>query len=218
MPSRSVYDLLYRIGAARWKRGWDQGVGRELRALVDAGTLTPARGARAIDLGCGSGDNSLFLAERGFEVLGVDFSAAAIRQAKEKAAAAHIDRAHFQVGDITNPIVGTEQPFDLVLLYNVVQDLRGEARIRLAEVASSLTCPDSRIVLWCWYAEARRLPLVSYRGPSRIAPFVVEPGEERALFGDGFEYERPDPQPAGNKALFVLTRRATASRHREEPL
>jgi SAM-dependent methyltransferase len=216
LPSRSVYDLLYRVGAARWKRGWDRGVGPELRALIDRGTLTPTDGARAIDLGCGSGDNTLFLAERGFDALGVDFSAAAIHQAKEKAAAAVIDRARFQVADITNPIAGVRDPFDLVLVYNVIQDLRGDARQRLADVASSLTREGSRIVLWCWYAEVRRLPPVSYRGPSRIAPFVVEPGEERRLFGDAFEYERPDPQPAGNKALFVLTRRATPSRRREE--
>jgi hypothetical protein len=60
--------------------------------------------------------------------------------------------------------------------------------------------------MWCWYGLRGDLPWLSYRGPSRIAPFVVEPGEERILFGDGFSYARPEPQPGPGKALFLLTR------------
>jgi SAM-dependent methyltransferase len=208
MPSRAVYDGLYRLGAARWKRGWDTGVGPELRALVDAGVLSPSAigGARAIDLGCGSGDNVIFLASRGFDATGVDFSSAAVRHASEKAAAAGIATARFVVGDITEEVRGVDGSFDLVVLYNVVQDLRGGARRRLAERAVRLTRSGSRVVMWCWYRRQRDLPWISYRGPSRIAPFVVEPGEERILFGDGFSYARPEPQPGPGKALFLLTR------------
>ncbi len=36
MPGRWTYDLLYRIGAARWGRGWDRGVGPELVDLVES--------------------------------------------------------------------------------------------------------------------------------------------------------------------------------------
>ena len=71
-------------------------------------------------------------------------------------------------------------------------------------LARSLTRPGSKVLAWCWYAERRSLPLVSYTGPSRIAPFVIEPGEEHDLF-DGFEIERPDPQPGPRRALFLLT-------------
>ncbi len=209
MPGRAVYELLYRVGAARWRRGWDAGVGPELRALVEDGTLSPARlpGDRALDLGCGSGANVIFLATSGFDATGVDFSSAAVEQARSKARDAGATRARFVVADITRPIAGLEGPFDLVVLYNVLQDLNEAGRRGLAGVARALTRPGSRILLWCWYGRRAGLPPISYRGPSKIAPFVVEPGEERELFGEAFAYERPEQQPPSGRALFLLTRR-----------
>jgi SAM-dependent methyltransferase len=210
VPSRRVYDLLYRIGAARWKRGWDTGVAPELRALVEDGTLSAERlgGGRAIDLGCGSGANALYLAEHGFHTTGVDFSPVAVEQCMAAAAERGLsDRTRFAVGDVTQPIPGVEGPFDLVLLYNVLQDLPGPGRRGLADLTRSLTRPGSGVLLWCWYAPKRSLPLVSYRGPSRISPFVVEPGEERELFESAFDIDRAGPRPGRNRASFVLTRR-----------
>jgi SAM-dependent methyltransferase len=207
MPGKTVYDLLYRIGAARWKRGWDSDAGPELVRLVEDGTLSPERlgGARAIDLGCGSGANVLYLAGHGFDALGVDFSGVAVRQARERAAQLGLTRATFAEGDVTSPLDGVEGPFDLILLYNVLQDLDADGRAGAIELTHSLARPGSKVLAWCWYAERRSLPLVSYKGPSKLAPFVIEPGEERELFG-GFEVERPEPQPGPRKALFLLTR------------
>ena len=206
MPGRAVYDLLYRIGAARWKRGWDADAGPELVRLVEDGTLSPERigGDRAIDLGCGSGANVLFLADHGFDASGIDFSGVAVRQARQRATNEGLTRATFAEGDVTRPIAGVRGPFDLILLYNVLQDLDARGRAGAVGLARSLTRPGSKVLAWCWYAERRSLPLVSYTGPSRIAPFVIEPGEEHDLF-DGFEIERPDPQPGPRKALFLLT-------------
>jgi SAM-dependent methyltransferase len=208
VPSRRVYDLLYRIGAARWKRGWDTGVGPELRALVEDGTFSPERlgGSRAIDLGCGSGANVLYLAEHGFEATGVDFSPVAVERAGAAAAERGLaGRARFVVGDVTRSIPGVEAPFDLVVLFNVLQDLPASGRRGLAELTRSLTRPGSKVLLWCWYARKSDLPLVSYRGPSRMSPFVIEPGEERELFGDTHLVSEL-PSPASGRACFVLTR------------
>jgi len=44
----------------------------------------------AIDLGMGEGRNAVFLAEQGWHVTGVDISAEAVKQAKARAAAAHL--------------------------------------------------------------------------------------------------------------------------------
>src|ERR671918_304383 len=88
MPGRWAYNLLYRVGAARLQRGWDKGAGPELVDLVEAGRIAPpAEGGRAVDLGCGTGANVLFLAERGWSALGVDFSSVAITTARREAAA-----------------------------------------------------------------------------------------------------------------------------------
>jgi SAM-dependent methyltransferase len=208
MPGKLVYDLLYRTGAARRRRGWEVGVGPELKRLVDDGVATPEAlgGNRAVDLGCGIGTNVIFLAGIGFDATGVDFSAAAVDQARAAATGAGVE-ARFVVGDVTRTIDGLDPPFDLILLYNVVQDLDADGRRGLAEETRRLSRPGAVVFMWCWYGRKAELPLVSYRGPSRLAPFVVEPGEERDLFGEAFDYFRPDQQPGGRKAVFLLTRR-----------
>lgn len=69
---------------------------------------------RALDLGCGEGGDSLWLAQRGWDVTGVDISATAIERARTAAVAAGIaaGRLHLVAADL-----GTWRPatdFDLV--------------------------------------------------------------------------------------------------------
>jgi SAM-dependent methyltransferase len=212
MPSRLVYDLLYRVGADHASRGWDRGVGPELRGLVADGRLTPGAvgGDRALDLGCGTGANSLFLAEHGFAVTGLDFSKVAVDRAREDAAAAGLEqRATFVVGDATaEHLPGDEGPFDLVVAYNTLQDLRGGQRQRMADLMGRSCRAGGTAVVWCYHRPLDSLPLLSFRGPSRLAPFVVQPGEERALFERNFEIERlAEPAAGSGFASFLLTRR-----------
>ncbi len=217
MPGRRTYDLLYRIGAARWARGWDRGVGPELIRLVGSGRLTPwtLPPGWAVDLGCGTGGNTLYLAEHGFDAVGVDFSRAAVEQSLREADRRGLaDRARFVLGDVTaERIPGVEGPFDLVVAYNTLQDLWGGQRPAMAATIRRLSRPGSAVVLWCYYGTKRQLPLVSFKGPSWVAPFVVTPGEEVALFGDDFDIERLDsPAPETGTACFVLTRRPYRAR------
>jgi SAM-dependent methyltransferase len=54
---------------------------------------------RALVVACGPGRNALFLAQHGFEVLGVDISEVAVRQARESALARGLE-AEFLVSDL----------------------------------------------------------------------------------------------------------------------
>lgn len=59
-----------------------------------------------LDVGCGSGDLAISLAQRGLQVTGIDFVEAAIAQAREKAAALPAEvanRLDFQVADALQP-------------------------------------------------------------------------------------------------------------------
>jgi len=60
-----------------------------------------------LDLGCGTGDLAIALAERGHRVLGVDFSPPAIDTARARAAAAlppeRLAQLEFRVGDALRP-------------------------------------------------------------------------------------------------------------------
>lgn len=56
--------------------------------VAETSGLAPGR---ALDLACGEGRNALWLAARGWQVLGVDFSSVAIAKARERAAAEGLD-------------------------------------------------------------------------------------------------------------------------------
>jgi len=55
---------------------------RELVELVESGRIKPGR---AIDLGSGTASNVIYLAQHGFDALGVDFSPAAVENGRRMA-------------------------------------------------------------------------------------------------------------------------------------
>ncbi len=62
---------------------WDTGAPDPLLvAMVESRAVSPSR---TLEVGCGTGTNAIFLAERGFDVLGVDVSPLALDKAREKA-------------------------------------------------------------------------------------------------------------------------------------
>jgi SAM-dependent methyltransferase len=62
---------------------WDTGTpDPQLVEMVESGAIAPGR---ALDIGCGTGTNAIFLAQHGFDVLGVDISEVAVERARAKA-------------------------------------------------------------------------------------------------------------------------------------
>ena len=140
MPGAWFYDLMYRFGAP-----WELGVRHELRTLVESGRLRPGPGDTAIDLGCGTGANTVFLAENGWTTTGVDFSPVATRKAAERATEAGVDIT-FVNGDLTaHAIPGAEGPFDLLLDYGTLDDLQGERRGQMAALMTRLAAPGREV-------------------------------------------------------------------------
>jgi SAM-dependent methyltransferase len=71
---------------ARYKSGktpWD--VGKPDFNLVEVVTQKPVLSCKALDIGCGTGDNAIWLAQHHFRVIGTDSSDLAIQKAREKA-------------------------------------------------------------------------------------------------------------------------------------
>lgn len=66
--------------------------------LIDLVTSLPVPAGPAIDLGCGTGDNTIWLASQGFQVTGCDLSPIALDQARSKATLAMV-HCTFHQGD-----------------------------------------------------------------------------------------------------------------------
>jgi len=174
---RQVYDLWYRHGTPPWVGGPRQ----ELVRLVTDGTLTPSS---AIDLGCGAGDNAIFLAQHGFTVTGVDFAEAAIERAREKARHAGV-AVSFIRDDLTH-LRHVSGPFDLLVDYGTLDDLGNRGRDAYIREVVALTRPGTRFLLWCF--EWTLAPWE--RAATAILPFgglTLAPGEAAARFGRHFE-------------------------------
>jgi len=112
---------------------WDTGTPDPLLVqMVESRAIAPAR---TLEVGCGTGTNAIYLASRGFDVLGVDIAPLAIEKARAKAAG----RCRFETCDFlaAAPAGGPfEFVFDRGCLH--VFDEAGE-RARFAEkVASQL--------------------------------------------------------------------------------
>jgi SAM-dependent methyltransferase len=199
LSSRPLYDLLYRVGAP-----WESAPRAELVELVTSGRLPPCR---AIDLGCGSGANALFLGAHGFDVVGVDFSEVALRKARRRVAqgAEHVRFVH---ADLTAPSLGeAEGRYDLLVDYSTLDDLTGQARLAMVRTLHRISAPKAHLLLWCFYGRPHEMPRISFTGPSRLTPLVA-PGEVEQLFGGDFDIERlPEPTDEVRAACFLMTKR-----------
>jgi SAM-dependent methyltransferase len=97
----------------RYKSGhtpWD--VGQPDFNLIEVVTQRPIPSCKVLDIGCGTGDNSIWLAQNRFEVVGVDTSKIALEQAEEKAAKGNVECDFILVDFLNNKIEGA--PFGFV--------------------------------------------------------------------------------------------------------
>ncbi len=137
-PAQWFYDAMYRFT----RPDWDSGVTPpELAAMIekidDPGS--------ALELGCGTGTNSIFLAQHGWQVVGIDFSPKAIELARQKAQTAEVP-IEFRVGDVTR-LDFLHDPFDLALDVSCFHGLSPEDKVHYAREVTRLTHPHSTLLL-----------------------------------------------------------------------
>jgi len=108
----TAWKVMYRLGFVPWDRGV---IPPELTALVE-GPDALATG-RALDVGCGTGTQAVYLAQRGWRVTGVDAVERAIQAARDKAAAAGVT-VDLRLGDVTD-LTGLGLQPGYTLLYDI---------------------------------------------------------------------------------------------------
>jgi len=84
---------------------WD--IGKPDFNLIQTVTTTPIEPCKALDIGCGTGDNAIWLSQQNFHVSGIDTSEIAIEKAKEKALKANVKCAFIVIDFLTSHVEGT---------------------------------------------------------------------------------------------------------------
>ena len=157
--ARPIYDWMYRRGAP-----WEGSTKSDFVELLSSGRVSPETvGVRAIDIGCGIGDYSRMLADRGFEVCGIDLSPVAIERARSG-----VDREmtspEFVNADLLDLPAEVSEPFDLLVDIGTLDDFPRSRRPEAVDVITSLARSGSVLYLWCFCGRDRDLPAVSFRG------------------------------------------------------
>jgi len=175
---------------------WD--IGRPQPAVVrlaDAGRIA----GEVVDVGCGTGENALFLASRGHRVVGVDFAAEAIAKARAKAIERGLD-VELVVGDALD-LARLGRTFDTALDVGLFHCLQPGERRSYAAGLRAVIRPGGRAFLLCW----------STRNPFGIGPTRIAARDIRAAFRRGWEVEAIEPEnletllPAGRVHAWLAT-------------
>jgi cyclopropane fatty-acyl-phospholipid synthase-like methyltransferase len=139
-----IYEIIYRFVPGDWIFGSTSKIENFVDTAIE-GRIEPGR---AITLGCGVDRETIYLAKKGFEVTGLDFSPTAIKKARRRAKAAGVE-APFIVDDLTN-LRNVSGTFDLVTDFGTLNDMNQEARDLYMQNVLPLTFPGSRYLMFCF--------------------------------------------------------------------
>jgi len=156
----AAYDALYQ----------DKDYAAECDLLQDAFDRYAERVQRVLDLGCGTGNHTVVLAERGFDMVGVDRSPDMLRLARGRGSS-----ARFEQGDIAGLDLG--ETFDAVLMMFAVlgyHATNADVQAALASARRHLR-PGGLFICDVWYG-----PAVLDEGPSERVK-VVEVGDQQVI-------------------------------------
>lgn len=173
MADEIRWDDRYRTGDTPWDTGRPSS---ELMRVVTEDKIAPGR---ALEIGCGTGTNAVWLAQQGFDVVGMDLSALAIEKAQQRARNAG-ERVLFVQGDVLRPPKEISGVFEFFFDRGCYHAVRRADAAGYVATLRGLTRPGS-------------LGLVltgNPREPHDPGPPVVTEEEIRAELGAAFDVVR----------------------------
>jgi SAM-dependent methyltransferase len=180
---------MYGVGFTPWEADAPQ-VGAELDGLLAREETVRRRPyGSALDLGCGTGRWSVELAQRGWQVVGVDVVPKAIRRARQRAQDEGVD-VSFVEGDVTAlRDAGGGTGFEFVLDIECFNHLSDAQRAWVGREVNEVTTRDATMLTLVW-RRARRGPLAPGARPEDLT--AAFPGWE--IVGEqAYEGELPRP-------------------------
>jgi SAM-dependent methyltransferase len=176
MQRRLQFIWRYLRGDAPWNSGI---VPPEIVTWIETAEASGAAPGRALDLGCGTGATSIYLAAHGWDVAGVDFAPNAIRRARRAARQQSLPgTTHFVSADVSRPdLLDHAAVFDLVVDVGCLHGLSTAQRSGYAANVTRLTRPGATFLLYAF------MPGFSHDG-RRIG---IDTDGLRVLLGAAFE-------------------------------
>jgi SAM-dependent methyltransferase len=180
-----LFKTFYRFGFVPWD---GHPLPKSLTDLVEGSDQNAALPAStALDLGCGTGDNSIYLAKHGWRVTGIDFIATAVDKARAKAAAAGVD-VRIEQADVTQLCQeGVGSNFALIVDNACLHGMSDEDRYDYVREVTAAAAPEARLLL-----------VEFIRGGSRGVP-GIDPDEVRERFASGWTLLSSGSEPSMNR-------------------
>jgi SAM-dependent methyltransferase len=144
-----VTDLWYRFGKPIWVIDEPQ---PDLMAAVSQGAI---RGPAVLDVGCGTGDNAMYLAQRGFSVTGIDASTAAIAIAKRKAQKVSVDARFLTLDAFQLGTLGAK--FETLLDFGLFHQFAGATRTHYVRSLCDVCANRGHLLLQCLSDQGQKL-------------------------------------------------------------
>jgi SAM-dependent methyltransferase len=135
----TLFRIFYRLGFTPWDR---HPIAKNLQDLVEE---LPA--GKALDLGCGTGDSSIYLAQHGWKVTGVDYVPQALDKARAKAAAtnAPVDFVRADVTRLSQEGIGAD--FGLIVDNGCLHNMSDGDRDAYVREVSAVAAPGARLLI-----------------------------------------------------------------------
>lgn len=114
--------------------------------LVERETVKPCK---TVDLGCGTGHYALYLAQRGFDVTGLDISPTAIKRAQEKAEKERVT-CKFIVADVLGNLNEVKDTYDFAYDWSLLHHVYPEKRKYYIENVNKILNSRGRYLSVCF--------------------------------------------------------------------
>jgi ubiquinone/menaquinone biosynthesis C-methylase UbiE len=137
-----LFKTFYRLGFVPWD---GHPLAKSLRDLIEGENALPE--GTALDIGCGTGDNCIYLASHGWRVTGVDFVTKAVDKARAKAAAQKVDVTFAQADATRLSSEGVETNFDLIVDSGCLHGMNAEDRDAYVREVTAVAAPQARLLL-----------------------------------------------------------------------